>query len=75
MVAEMTGQEIAEMRLALGLNQAELAERVGVNRTAVCLWECGKRNPSGAAQMLLGQLAQQASRQNPRKSRRRKNGA
>jgi DNA-binding transcriptional regulator YiaG len=68
MVAEMTGNEIAALRRQLGLTQEELAERVGVNRTAVSLWESGDRNPSGPAQMLLGQLASQANRTNPKKS-------
>ena len=36
---------IRERREALGMSQGDLAERVGVTRPAVCLWESGSRNP------------------------------
>jgi DNA-binding transcriptional regulator YiaG len=48
--------DVKEIREKLGLNQAELAELVGVNQTSVSHWEQKKRRPSRAAQILLEQL-------------------
>lgn len=39
--------QIKKMRLAAGLTQAELAEGVGVTRSAVALWETGRKYPRG----------------------------
>lgn len=36
----MTGAELAAIRKAAGLSQAELAGRVGIGRHAVSYWEC-----------------------------------
>ena len=36
---------IAEARKAAGLSQAELAERAGIQRTAVTMYETGAREP------------------------------
>lgn len=35
----MTGEELAEIRLAAGLTQSDLAQRAGVGRHAVSYWE------------------------------------
>ena len=35
----MTGEELAQIRMAEGLTQAELAERAGISRQAVSYWE------------------------------------
>lgn len=35
----MTGEELAQIRRAAGLSQAELAERAGISRQAVSYWE------------------------------------
>lgn len=37
--------QITKLRLAKGLTQAELAKAVGVDQTAVHMWESGKNNP------------------------------
>lgn len=52
----MKPTEIRSIREALGWTQQRLAIAVGVNRTAVTLWESGKRHPSGSAELLLDQL-------------------
>ena len=36
---------IKEHRERLGLSMAELAEKIGVDASTVCLWEQGKRIP------------------------------
>lgn len=40
------GQRLKELRLAAGLTQTELAEKVGVGRDAVARWEANNREPS-----------------------------
>lgn len=37
--------QIAKLRAARGLTQAELAKAIGVDQTAVHMWEAGKNNP------------------------------
>ena len=39
------GELIRRRRTALGMNQAELAERVGVSRNTVAGWETGHSRP------------------------------
>ena len=46
--------KIKEKRIAAGLTQVQLAERVGVNQSAVAQWECGRATPKGE---LLPKLA------------------
>ncbi len=41
-----TGEKIAALRRASGLNQEELAERLGISRQAVSKWEAGMAAPS-----------------------------
>ena len=36
---------IKARRKALGISQAQLAERIGVNTSAVGMWELGERKP------------------------------
>lgn len=36
---------ILQRRKALGLTQAQLAEKIGVARSAVAMWETGAGNP------------------------------
>lgn len=37
--------QIKKMRLAVGMTQAELAKGIGVTRSAVALWETGRKYP------------------------------
>lgn len=50
---------IRNTRLRAGLSQAELAERLGVSRTAVCNWESskGRTQPSGERLAQIATLA------------------
>jgi hypothetical protein len=49
--AKVVGREIKGARLALGLTQAEVAERLGVSASYLSVVEAGKHN------LTLGQLA------------------
>jgi len=40
----LTGQELRERRLALGLSQRKLAKIFGTGYQTICEWEKGKRN-------------------------------
>jgi transcriptional regulator with XRE-family HTH domain len=42
----MTGSEIREYRLELGMSQAELARRCGCNRAYICAIEKGRERPA-----------------------------
>lgn len=44
----------ASARKFSGISQVEVAEKIGVNQSAVCLWEKGKTKPRAA---LLPKLA------------------
>lgn len=48
-----TSSAIAARRQALGLTQAQLAEKVGVVRQTIDKWENGVRNPGVPALMKL----------------------
>jgi transcriptional regulator with XRE-family HTH domain len=49
--AKIVGRELRETRRALGLTQAEVAERLGVSPSYISAVEAGRRN------LTLGQLA------------------
>lgn len=42
----MLGDEIKEVRKKAGMTQMELAERLGVSKGAVAMWELNQRSPS-----------------------------
>jgi transcriptional regulator with XRE-family HTH domain len=42
----MVGRNVRRLRIATGLSQAELAERMGVDRAYVSGLELGQRNPT-----------------------------
>ena len=44
---------VAEIRSKLGLTQSDFAARFGLNLHSVVQWEQGKRQPEGAARVLL----------------------
>jgi len=45
-VRRMVGRNVKRLRVAAGLSQAELAERMGVDRAYVSGLELGQRNPT-----------------------------
>jgi transcriptional regulator with XRE-family HTH domain len=45
-VRRMVGRNVRRLRIAAGLSQAELAERMGVDRAYVSGLELGRRNPT-----------------------------
>ena len=45
-----------QQRIALGLTQRALAERLGVSVTTVSAWETGRRNPSGMSKKFLATM-------------------
>jgi transcriptional regulator with XRE-family HTH domain len=45
-VRRMVGRNVRGLRIAAGLSQAELAERMGVDRAYVSGLELGQRNPT-----------------------------
>jgi transcriptional regulator with XRE-family HTH domain len=45
-VRRLVGRNVQRLRKAAGLTQAELAERMGVDRAYVSGLEIGKRNPT-----------------------------
>ena len=47
---------IKEHRERLGLSMAELAEKIGVDASTVCLWEQGKRIPKYASIKRMAKL-------------------
>ena len=49
----MEAHEITRRREALGLNMAQLAGELGVDRATVHRWEAGKSRPRGAANTAL----------------------
>jgi transcriptional regulator with XRE-family HTH domain len=45
-VRRMVGRNVQRLRIAAGLSQAKLAERMGVDRAYVSGLELGQRNPT-----------------------------
>jgi transcriptional regulator with XRE-family HTH domain len=45
-VRRLVGQNVRRLRIAAGLSQAQLAERMGVDRAYVSGLELGQRNPT-----------------------------
>lgn len=61
-VTHWTPDLVIALRQKLGLNQSDLARRVGVTTATVSHWETGRRNPSGSAAILLDFLRLEADR-------------
>ena len=57
-----TRDRIIALRRALGLSQAQLAEKCGAAQSTVADWERGFRNPSGSALVIIGQLEKKAAK-------------
>ena len=45
----MTGNEIKEIRLSLGMTQSKFAQAIGVQLATECKWENGKSAPRSEA--------------------------
>jgi len=53
--------DIKALREQLGLTQAGLADRIGVDQGTVSNWEKGKTKPSGPARRIMASLAEAAA--------------
>ncbi len=54
------GADVRSLRIALGLSQRELAERLGVAKDTVWRWEAGRNNPQRVVWPLLSALEDEA---------------
>lgn len=52
----LSPKEILDLRLRLGLTQAQFAERLGASLDTVRSWETGRRHPTGCARKALQDL-------------------
>lgn len=48
--------KIKERREEMGMSQLELAEKIGVDASSVCLWENGKREPKFTSVMRMARI-------------------
>lgn len=55
-VHPMTPEQLKSIRERLGLTQAQLAQRMGVERNTINRWEMGLNRIPRMAQLLLAQL-------------------
>jgi DNA-binding transcriptional regulator YiaG len=56
-----TAEQVAALRLRLGLSQAVFAGRLGVRQQTVSEWETGRYEPRGASGVVLSMLAEEAT--------------
>jgi DNA-binding transcriptional regulator YiaG len=54
---------LVSLREALGLNQQEFGERLGVSKMTVSRWECGRMHPGKQATEEIRKLQDQAQRE------------
>jgi transcriptional regulator with XRE-family HTH domain len=54
-VRKLVGRNVKRLRIAAGISQAELAERMGVDRAYISGLELGQRNPTVVTLWHLGQ--------------------
>ena len=57
--------QIAALRAALGISQAEFARALGVRQQTVSEWETGRYAPRGASAKMLGVLAESRAPYDP----------
>ena len=55
----MTGDELKQLRMRLGLTQEELGQRLGVARVTVARWEIGLRRVPELAARLMQHVAKE----------------
>ena len=53
--------DVAGVRAATGLSQAEFARSIGVAKGTLLNWEHGRRSPTGPAQVLLALISRKPS--------------
>jgi len=53
-------EQVRELREALGVTQAELAERIGTRQQTVSEWETGAREPRRMSRRLLRMVAEES---------------
>jgi len=54
-VRRLVGRNVKRLRIAAGISQAELAERMGIDRAYVSGLELGQRNPTIVTLWHIGQ--------------------
>ena len=59
-IPKFPGSQVRPLRDRLNLKQAQLADKIGVTRELVSMWERGERIPTGPAAILLSQEAARA---------------
>jgi DNA-binding transcriptional regulator YiaG len=59
-IPRFPSNQVRPLRVRLALKQAELAEKIGVTRELVSMWERGERIPTGPAAILLAHEAARA---------------
>lgn len=57
--------DLKAVRARLRLNQTEMAERLGIDRTSIVHMESGRRSPRGSTLKLLRVLALEAEKMPP----------
>ena len=63
----MTGKELRELRIQLGLTQPELGKRLGVARVTVARWELGLRHIAEPMARLIQYLAKEVKEEKKKK--------
>jgi putative transcriptional regulator len=66
-MVNVTPEWIKQLRLRLGLNQAQFGKKVGVAQNTVAQWENGQTRPRGSAQIILEMIFHEAERIAPEK--------
>lgn len=59
-IPKFPNEQVRPLRHQLGLKQSQLADKIGVTRELVSMWERGERIPTGPAAILLSQEAARA---------------
>ena len=75
-ISFVTGKELRENRIKLGLTQGELGRRLGVTLTSIWRWEHGQRRVPELAARLMSYLEKEVkAEQRPKQSRPKRRGA
>ncbi len=66
--APMSPDEVKSLRVAAGLRQIDLAERMGVSQSAVAFWETGRRTIDAEDAQRLREICEEANHVNVNKA-------